>query len=570
MFNRIGDYLFSVGGYSPHGMCLAWDSSVLYMHVFADLLIFVSYMSIPVGIYYFVRKRKDLAYRNLFGLFALFILACGFTHFVSIITLWEPVYGFQGVLKSATGIISLLTATMMIPVIPKALALPSPAALQAVNSQLTEEIAQREQAERDLRKAYEDIERRVEERTRDLVEANLKLENEIAERRLSEQELEVANSRFNDLTTRTKLGVAYVDRDLTIREANFPYAQLVGSDNPESLEGRSVLDWIGTEREPAVRDFFTRVFREGSARREVRYRRIFDTSQTFIDVEVFGAANHLGQDPVVMVMCRDITQRKEVERRLFRSQADLRIARDAAQNANTAKSSFLAQMSHELRTPLNSIMGFAEVVRDRRLGESADEKYSDYVAEIHRSGGQLLSLINDLLDLSAIEAGEFPFDPKPVDLPTVIGDAAKSVTVLAERKNILLEIDTSGAVDGFVGDHRALRQVVLNLLSNAVKYTEDAGRVTVHVSAQAERFDITVSDTGIGIAPDDIAKALRPFGQVENVMATAEQRTGLGLTIVQSLLDLHDGELLIESEPGVGTRVTARFPRKRDDDPSRR
>jgi signal transduction histidine kinase len=241
--------------------------------------------------------------------------------------------------------------------------------------------------------------------------------------------------------------------------------------------------------------------------------------------------------------------------------SELEQAREAAVSANVAKSRFLANMSHELRTPLNAILGFAEIVRDRLFGPDAGERYSDYAANIHTSGSHLLGLINDILDLSKIEAGKLDLDEVRVDLGEEARGAIRLLDPQAFKKNVLLALDCPEPVFAR-GDARAVKQIMVNLLSNAVKFTPTDGVVGVAIRQRDDRsITITVSDTGIGIRTEDMHRVFESFGQGRHdVRARNESGTGLGLPIVKGLVEAMDGRIDIDSMLDVGTTIAITLP----------
>ena len=241
--------------------------------------------------------------------------------------------------------------------------------------------------------------------------------------------------------------------------------------------------------------------------------------------------------------------------------AELEQARAAAVSANIAKSRFLANMSHELRTPLNAILGFAEIVRDRLFGADAGDRYSEYAANIHTSGSHLLGLINDILDLSKIEAGKLDLDEVRVDLGEEAQAAMRLLDPQASKKNVLMALDMPEPI--FVrGDARALKQIVVNLLSNAVKFTPTDGVVSIAIRRADDRATtVTVSDTGIGIRGEDLQRIFETFGQSRHdVRARNEAGTGLGLPIVKGLVEAMEGKIDIDSMIDVGTTITITLP----------
>jgi two-component system cell cycle sensor histidine kinase PleC len=230
-----------------------------------------------------------------------------------------------------------------------------------------------------------------------------------------------------------------------------------------------------------------------------------------------------------------------------------------AEEANQAKSKFLANMSHELRTPLNAIIGFSEIMEAGMFGPIGTDKYREYCTDIHQSGQYLLDVINDILDMSKIEAGRIRLDREPIDLEPFLDDAMRVVSGRANDKNLALTARIGRGIR--VGaDRRLLKQIVLNLLSNAVKFTPEGGSVTVRARAGAAFVSIVIADTGIGIPRAALARLGRPFEQVESQLTKSHQGSGLGLAIARSLAELHGGTIRIRSTPARGTVVLLRLP----------
>src|SRR5919197_4404390 len=234
-----------------------------------------------------------------------------------------------------------------------------------------------------------------------------------------------------------------------------------------------------------------------------------------------------------------------------------------AEEANQAKSKFLANMSHELRTPLNAIIGFSEIMESGMFGPLGSDKYREYCSDIHQSGQYLLDVINDILDMSKIEAGRIRLDPEPVELEAFLNDAMRVVSGRADDKRLKL-IARIGRGIRLTADHRLLKQIVLNLLSNAVKFTPEGGRVTIRARKTSGGWvSISIADTGIGIPEEALARLGRPFEQVESQLTKSHQGSGLGLAIAKSLTELHHGSMRIRSTPGRGTMVLLRLPMNR-------
>jgi len=230
--------------------------------------------------------------------------------------------------------------------------------------------------------------------------------------------------------------------------------------------------------------------------------------------------------------------------------------------ANKHKSEFLANMSHELRTPLNAIIGFSEVLLERLFGD-VNEKQVDYLKDIHSSGRHLLNLINDILDLSKVEAGRMELEPSTFDLPSAIANAMALIRERAQRHGIALGMDVDPDLGDIVADERKLKQILLNLLSNAVKFTPDGGRIDVRARQDDSFVRISVADTGVGIAREDQEAVFEEFRQVGSNYTTKQEGTGLGLALTRRFVELHGGTIGVESEPGQGSTFTFTLPRTR-------
>jgi cell cycle sensor histidine kinase DivJ len=270
--------------------------------------------------------------------------------------------------------------------------------------------------------------------------------------------------------------------------------------------------------------------------------------------ETGAAEAELCSRQVVAVM-RDITLRKVQEEALIEARAD-------AERADAAKSRFLAVMSHELRTPLNAIIGFSQMLgNDSDIRVDADRR-REYARLINDSGSHLLAVVNDMLDMSRLETGDFEINAEPFKLAAVMMSCKELLALKAQEAGVALFCDAGAELPDIVADKRAVKQILINLISNAIKFTEHGGTVSVAARIDGAQIVLTVEDTGIGIAADDLARIGDPFYQARGNYARRHDGTGLGLSIVKGLVGLHGGELEISSRPGHGTRIVVRLPRE--------
>jgi signal transduction histidine kinase len=239
---------------------------------------------------------------------------------------------------------------------------------------------------------------------------------------------------------------------------------------------------------------------------------------------------------------------------------DVQRAKEEAEAASRSKSEFLANMSHELRTPLNAIIGFSDVMAGEKFGPLGNERYVQYIHDVGDSGRHLLSLINDVLDISKVECGKLDLLEEAVDLAEIIDGSLRLMRQRAEAAQVALTADVEASLPQLWADGRRIKQVVLNLLSNAVKFTPAGGNVSVRAFAGGNGLRFAVSDSGIGMDAAGIELALRPFGQVDSSLARKYSGTGLGLPLSKAIAELHGGTLEIVSRPGEGTVVTVALP----------
>ena len=393
-----------------------------------------------------------------------------------------------------------------------------------------------------------------------LVAARASNDAEVSQRlRASEMELrrrEAEVRELNAILDTAMDGVAVLDDEGRLIAVNRSAEALFGYDQNE-LIGKPFTILFAQESHAAAQDYFSGLKQGGVAS-------LFNDGR-----EATGRARQGGAIPIFMTLgrvdagagrkfcalLRDLTQWKKAER-------ELNEARRAAERASALKSDFLAKVSHEIRTPLNAILGFAEVIMEERLGPVGSERYKDYLKDIHASGGHVMSLVNDLLDLSKIEAGRLDLDFRSVDVNRVVEECVSIMQVQADRERVVMRLSLAQGLPAVMADERSLRQIALNLLSNAVKYNEPGGQVIVSTALTDAGYAVVrIKDTGLGMSEVEVATALEPFRRVG--VSRHKGGTGLGLPLTKALVEANRASFSIKSKPNEGTLVEVAFPAAR-------
>jgi two-component system, sensor histidine kinase len=535
------NYLLETASFLPHGFCLLWRPDLVALHVVSDLAIGLAYFSIPLAILTFLRRRPDFEYRWVAYLFAAFIVLCGTTHFAGVAMLWQPYYGLDGMIKLATGVVSVTTAALLWPLLPKIVALPSPRLLQETNYRLEAEIQERRAAEVQLRQARDDLERQVAER----IAVDHALRASLAEKEILLNEKEILLKEVRRTEENFRLLVENV-RDYAITWLDTQGRTATWNAGAERLYGWTAAEAVGQPLRfffppeagdeadhilPAVRET-GRYDGEGW-----RLRR--DGSRFWAYTTITPLWDDQGRMRGYVRIAQDITERK-------RAEEELRRAKEEAERANVAKSRFLAAASHDLRQPVQAITFFTIALTKQIENTAAEPVLNDLKGSLEA----IKTLLDSLLDVSRLDAGIVQPRFANFSLTALFDRIQTELAPLAADKRLTLRVLPTTAI--IRSDPTLLERIVQNLVSNAIRYTE-RGKILVGGRARGQFLRIEVWDQGIGIPEDRLDDIFQEFYQVNNIERDRSQGLGLGLAIVQRLSNLLNYPVQVHSVLGRGS-----------------
>ena len=380
---------------------------------------------------------------------------------------------------------------------------------------------------------------------------------DIEKRRRAERALSEAERKYRNIVQNAAGGIFQVTPEGLYLSANPAMAMILGYDSPEQLL-RDVKNankdvYLDKKERHAILRELEKNNVVTNYESEIKKR---DGSTIWVNENIHTVKDEHGNILYFEGSIEDINLRKL-------SALELQKAKIHSDMANRAKSEFLANMSHELRTPLNSIIGFSEMIRGQVLGKLEQPAYREYAKDINESGKALLNIINEILDISKIEAGERHLNESQIRIDRIAASCIDLLSSKIEKSEIILTNNLEGMPE-IIGESLSIKQVLMNLLSNAVKFTPKCGRISLSYEIDRDgRLHVSITDTGIGLDDAEIEKALSPFGQLDNDFDREGSGTGLGLTLVDALLKLHGAELSLISQKGIGTTATAIFPKER-------
>ena len=373
---------------------------------------------------------------------------------------------------------------------------------------------------------------------------------------VADPDLEARITEMRAIVDTATDGVVLIAPDGTIRSISRPAEALFGFETAE-VAGKPFSSLFAIESQRAARDYLNGLSDNGVASVLNDGREVIGREAEGRFIPLFMTIGKLPHDSGYCAVVRDITQWKRAEEELTQARAQ-------AERASSQKTDFLARVSHEIRTPLNAIIGFSELMLDEKFGSIGNDRYRDYLRDINRSGNHVLDLVNDLLDISKIEAGQQEMSYEAVSLNDTLAETVAMMQPQANRERVIIRSSFASRLPEVVADLRSVRQIALNLLSNAIRYTLAGGQVIISTAYEASGDVVMrVRDTGIGMSQAEIEQALKPFKQINSLKRARGDGTGLGLPLTKAMVEANRARFIINSTPGEGTMVEVTFPSTR-------
>jgi signal transduction histidine kinase len=493
----------------PHGHCYLWNPALVSLHAITDFLTFMAYFAIPIALIYFVRKRQDIPFGFTFILFSIFILACGTTHILSVWTLWHADYWTSGIIKAFTAIVSLYTAIHLIPILPKALAMKSPAELEKINSALEQEIAQRKKVEQELRES----------------ERNYRL---------------LVDNMPNG-------AVLMFDHDLRYTIAGGTELEKLGF-SQNSFEHKTLWQVLPTETCKLLEPIYRNALLGNTARSEIPF------ANYIYDVNAIPVRDQNGVVKAGLILAQNITQHKESELQMLR-------ALEQEKQLSDLKSRIVNTVSHQFRNPL-AVINTATETLSLYIHKLSKEKINRRLQNIIASTKSITGLMDEIMVFSNIESGKLTFAPQLVNLLSLYQNLLQRkfehIDLPSPEHRSFVEIDIDASCQRVYIDPKLIDLALTHLISNALKYSPPGEVVKLTTSCNGNQILIQVIDAGIGITQEDLPHVFEPFfrsNRVENI-----QGTGFGLAIAKQAIQVHNGSIEVESELGKGSIFTIRIP----------
>ncbi len=535
--------LFS-SDFMPHGFCYRWRPEIVWLHATSDAAIALSYFFIPLALIYFVRKRRDLPFHWMFLLFGLFIFGCGGTHAMEIWTLWHGTYRLAGVIKAITAVASVTTAAALVPMIPRALLFPSPSQLRVTNLALERENAERRRVEEALRLAHDELEMRVQQRTRELAAANAQLREEIDERVRAEQELR----KQADLLELAHDAIIVRDLNDRITYWNSGAEEVYGWRRAEAL-GETAPNLLRSVY-PSSNEFLKEeIIRAGRWEGELIQTRQ-DGEAIVVSSRWALQRDEKGQPAAVLQINTDISERKRAAENLVSMQNQL-----AHMARVTTMGEMAASIAHEVNQPLAAVVTNGNAcLRWMTLAEPNLDEARAAATAIVQQGRRASDIIARIRAFMT----KRPPQMSQLEINGLVREVLNLIDHEVQRNKVVLRTELAGDVAVVVGDRVQLQQVVLNLVMNAVEATSAAAEspkeVLVTSRSDASQVIVAIHDSGVGIDPGNLDQLFKPF------FSTKPHGMGMGLAISRSTIESHGGRLWAACNPDRGATFQFTLP----------